>query len=126
MTSPTPSQVRAQIEQAEADLLTEICRALGWQGGTRHQALAAIESLRSQLAAEKPDAARYRHLRNGMMFSSSSQGETTMELAYPLNAPTHNLHKHWIEPEFSASVDRTVDAAIDAILDTTQAQGDDK
>lgn len=39
------------MDSSTLSLLTELCNALGWQGGTRYQALAEVERL---VAAQKP------------------------------------------------------------------------
>ena len=59
---------------------------------------------------EAQNAARYRHLRNKMCFSSSRDVLPTMALSSPISAPNHDVHKDWVGGRFEASVDAAVDA----------------
>lgn len=72
-----------------------------------------IELVRRLRAAEA-DAARYRHLRDNMSFSTSAGEVPEMGLRAWMPAPEHNPHADWVGERFDASVDRTVDAAIAA------------
>jgi hypothetical protein len=62
---------------------------------------------------DRIDAERYRFLRDKMRFSSPPGDIPTMTLSAPLEAPTHDTHKDWISDRFDASVDRTIDAAME-------------
>lgn len=60
---------------------------------------------------EAADAARYRYLRSRMEFQSQRGFTPTMGLAVRIVAQHHDPHADWMEPRFSASVDRAIDAA---------------
>lgn len=72
-----------------------------------------IERLKAELAVTNIEAARYRWLRDSMRFDSDPHGKHTMVFPYELAAPWHDFHKDWISERFTASVDKTVDAAIE-------------
>lgn len=72
-----------------------------------------IERLKADLAVTNIEAARYRWLRDSMRFDSDPHGKHTMVFPYKLAAPWHDFHKDWISERFTASVDKTVDAAIE-------------
>lgn len=76
-------------------------------------------------AADGVDAARYRFLRSRMVFTLDGKTrEQTMTLASPISAWRHHFGADWMEPRFSASVDRAVDDAIaNAALMESQDEG---
>ena len=61
-------------------------------------------------ADDARDAARYRHLRNKMCFSSSHDVLPTVTLSSAMAAPHHDVHNDWVSNRFEASVDTAVDA----------------
>jgi hypothetical protein len=73
-----------------------------------------VRSLLAQSAEQdRIDSERWRFLRDKMRFSSPPGDIPTMTLSAPLEAPTHDTHKDWISDRFDASVDRTIDAAME-------------
>lgn len=71
-----------------------------------------IEFLYRASVGEMRDAARYRFLREIMMFNQPADGRCEMELSAALPALDHDIHKDFLAERFDRSVDRTVDAAI--------------
>ena len=69
---------------------------------------------------EAKNAARYRHLRSKMCFSSSRDVLPTMAISSPIPAPNHDVHKDWVGGRFEASVDAAVDA------DMARTEADDE
>jgi hypothetical protein len=87
-------------------------RRIGYMAGVKaeREHCAALAQSAEQ---DRIDAERYRFLRDKMRFSSPPGDIPTMTLSAPLEAPTHDTHKDWISDRFDASVDRTIDAAME-------------
>jgi len=68
------------------------------------------------------DAERYRWLRDRMSFTDSTE-PPTMKLRAPLPALDHDFHKDWVGDRFDASVDRAIDAAIQASTSGEHQEG---
>ena len=66
------------------------------------------------------DAARYRHLRAKMCFTSSRELSPTMALSSAIPAPNHDVHNDWVSGRFESSVDAAVDA------DMQRTEGDEE
>ena len=69
------------------------------------------------------DAARYRWMRDRMSFIAGQFIDTTMSLRAPIPAPDHDPHKDWGGERFDASVDRAIDAAMQASTSGAREEG---
>ena len=69
------------------------------------------------------DAARYRWMRDRMSFIAGQLIDTTMSLRAPIPAPDHDPHKDWGGERFDASVDRAIDAAMQASTSGERQEG---
>jgi len=69
------------------------------------------------------DAERYRWLRDRMSFIAGQLIDTTMSLRAPIPAPDHDPHKDWGGERFDASVDRAIDAAMQASTSGERQEG---
>lgn len=69
------------------------------------------------------DAARYRWMRDRMSFIAGQRIDTTMSLRAPIPAPDHDPHKDWGGERFDASVDRAIDAAMQASTSDERQEG---
>lgn len=73
--------------------------------------------------SDATDAARYRFLRDQMCFTTEPMQYPTMAWG-GVPAPEHDPHRDWMGDRFAASVDRTVDAAIQAQAGDAQSGAD--
>jgi len=74
-------------------------------------------------AGDALDAARYRWMRDRMSFIAGQLIDTTMSLRAPIPAPDHDPHKDWGGERFDASVDRAIDAAMQAPTSGERQEG---
>jgi hypothetical protein len=106
----------AQVDEGDDGLFVEILHGPNGSPLKRGDKLYAAP-LAQSAEQDRIDAERYRFLRDKMRFSSPPGDIPTMTLNAPLEAPTHDTHKDWISDRFDASVDRTIDAAMERAND---------
>jgi hypothetical protein len=115
--APNPSDKQEADDALET--LVAVLNAISYteEFAEAHPTLKVSEGVKLFLAQsaeqDRIDAERYRFLRDKMRFSSPPGDIPTMTLIAPLEVPTHDTHKDWISDRFDASVDRTIDAAME-------------